>query len=96
MQTFGFHLASLDIRQNSEFHDKALAGLMKASGSKNIYFSDWNEFERLQFLNSELESARPFLGHGMPLEGEAQAVRDCYLVIGEYVKNTELLELARL
>ena len=87
VQTFGFHLASLDIRQNSEFHDKALAGLMKASGSKNIYFSDWNEFERLQFLNSELESARPFLGPGMPLEGEAQAVRDCYLVVGEYVKK---------
>lgn len=87
VQTFGFHLAALDIRQNSEFHDRALAGLMKASGSRNIHFADWNEFERLQFLNSELESARPFLGPGMPLEGEAQAVRDCYLVIGEYVKK---------
>jgi phosphoenolpyruvate carboxylase len=87
VQTFGFHLAALDIRQNSEFHDKALSGLMKASGSRNIHFADWNEFERLQFLNSELESARPFLGPGMPLEGEAQAVRDCYLVVGEYVKK---------
>lgn len=87
IQSFGFHLAALDIRQNSEFHDKALSGLMKASGSKNIYFADWNEFERLHFLNEELESARPFLAPGMPLEGEAQAVRDCYLVISEYVKK---------
>ena len=87
IQVFGFHLAALDIRQNSEFHDKALVGLMKASGSRNIHFADWNEFERLQFLNSELTSARPFLAPGMPLEGEAEAVRDCYLVVAEYVKK---------
>lgn len=87
IQTFGFHLAALDIRQNSEFHDKALSGLMKASGSKNIYFADWNEFERLHYLNEELESARPFLAPGMPLEGEAQSVRDCYLVIADHVKK---------
>ena len=87
IQTFGFHLAAVDIRQNSEFHDRALVGLMKASGSRNIHFADWNEFERLQFLNSELTSARPFLAPGMPLEGEAEAVRDCYLVVAEYVKK---------
>lgn len=87
IQVFGFHLASLDIRQNSEFHDKALVGLIKASGSRNIHFADWNEFERLHFLNTELTSARPFLSPGMPLEGEAEAVRDCYLVLSDYVKK---------
>ncbi len=32
VQTFGFHLSALDIRQNSQFHDLALAQLMVAAG----------------------------------------------------------------
>ena len=32
VQTFGFHLASLDVRQNSRFHDLAMAQLLAAAG----------------------------------------------------------------
>ena len=32
VQSFGFHLAVLDVRQNSAFHDKAVEQLLAASG----------------------------------------------------------------
>jgi phosphoenolpyruvate carboxylase len=60
LETFGFHLAQLDIRQNSAFHDRALSQLMVAAGLDGEDFSDWSEAERLRFLNAELRSPRPF------------------------------------
>ena len=38
VQTFGFHLASLDVRQNSRFHDLAIAQLQAAAGFERADF----------------------------------------------------------
>ncbi len=38
VQCFGFHLAKLDIRQNSAFHDKAISQILKASGETDYDF----------------------------------------------------------
>jgi phosphoenolpyruvate carboxylase len=43
VQTFGFHLASLDIRQNSRFHDLAVAQLLAAAGFDEAGYQDWDE-----------------------------------------------------
>ena len=32
IQSFGFHLMALDVRQNSKFHDAAMAQLLVAAG----------------------------------------------------------------
>ena len=60
---FGFHLAKLDIRQNSAYHDQALEEILTASGHQNPNFGQWSESERLTFINQELKSKRPFLPH---------------------------------
>ncbi len=61
-QTFGLHLAGLDIRNNSEAHDEAAAEIFEAAGipdGKN--FPHWSEEKRRELLVSELKNPRPFL-----------------------------------
>lgn len=84
LETFGFHLAALDVRQNSAWHDRALSQLMIAAGLDGQDFPSWSESERLRFLNSELRSSRPFLHPGARVEGEAGAVLECYRVLAEH------------
>ncbi|BDD10269.1 phosphoenolpyruvate carboxylase [Fulvitalea axinellae] len=87
VQTFGFHLAHLDIRQNSGFHEKAIAQLMDAAGLVGDKFLEWNEEQRVKFLNKELQSNRPFTSRHDNLGHEAQAVLDCYKVLAGYVER---------
>ncbi|MFP4156098.1 MAG: phosphoenolpyruvate carboxylase [Opitutales bacterium] len=87
VDAFGFHLASLDIRQNSAFHDKAIEQLLEASGAEEYDFSNWPEEKRLEFLNKELKSARPFTALTAKMGPEAQAVVDCYRVIAEHTRK---------
>lgn len=79
---FGFHLATLDIRQNSEFHDKAIAQLLVAAGVPDgAEYPAWPEERRIEFLNAELSSTRPFLHEGIVAGPEAAAVLDCFRVL---------------
>jgi len=87
LDVFGFYLARLDIRQNSDFHDQALSQLMVAAGLKGQDFADWPEEERLEFLNSELKSKRPFIFNGQKAGDEADAVLDCYRVMAQHIQN---------
>jgi len=87
VQTFGFHLAALDIRQNSQFHDRAVAQLMAASGMDGNAFLEWDEEQRLAFLNNELTSPRPFTHPDMELGNEAEAVLQSYRVVSDYIKR---------
>ncbi|MDX6767417.1 MAG: phosphoenolpyruvate carboxylase [Candidatus Methylacidiphilales bacterium] len=82
---FGFHLAALDVRQNSAFHDKALSQLMVAAGLDGADFSEWSESERVSFLEKELRSPRPFLHAEAPVGPEATAVLDCYRVLARHL-----------
>ncbi|NJP07466.1 MAG: phosphoenolpyruvate carboxylase [Chloroflexaceae bacterium] len=85
VQTFGFHLARLDIRQNSRFHDLAVAQLMQAAGLPSTDFPAWSEAQRLAFLEEELRSPRPFTRPGMPVGNEASAVLSCYRVLVDHI-----------
>ncbi|MDG5767586.1 phosphoenolpyruvate carboxylase [Balneolales bacterium ANBcel1] len=88
VSTFGFHLASLDIRQNSRFHDAALSQLMEAAGIPDAeHFADWPEEKRLELLNRELETSRPFLRHRHGIGKEADAVLACYRVLYRHVRR---------
>ncbi len=85
LDVFGFHLAELDVRQNSAFHDKAAAQLLVAVGVENgADFAEWSEADRVAFLSAELESPRPFLHWDQSAGPEADAVRDCYRVLAEH------------
>jgi phosphoenolpyruvate carboxylase len=87
VDAFGFHLAALDIRQNSSFHDKAIEQLLEASRAEDTDFGSWSEAKRLAFINKELESARPFTALKAKLGPEAQAVVECYRVIAKHTRK---------
>lgn len=88
VDAFGFHLASLDIRQNSRFHDSALSQLMQAAGVEEAEtFAEWPEERRIDFLNEELKTARPFIRHRHGLGKEADAVLASYRVIYRYARR---------
>ena len=85
VQCFGFHLARLDIRQNSAFHDKAVEQLLAAAGSTDNGFSGWEENRRIEFLSRELQHLRPFLVAGASAGPEADAVLSCYRAVQEHI-----------
>lgn len=81
----GFHLAKLDIRQNSAYHEKALSWILKEAGYQEFNYGSWTEEKRMAFINEELKSKRPFLPPGYPCEGEAENVLNYFRVIKEHV-----------
>lgn len=80
-RAFGFHCASLDIRQNSAFHDRAMGQFLEAAGLEETAYPEWDEEKRRAFLMAELQAPRPFLPRGARLGTEAQAVVDCLEVV---------------
>ncbi|MEM7143547.1 MAG: phosphoenolpyruvate carboxylase [Verrucomicrobiota bacterium] len=88
LEVFGFHLAKLDIRQNSAFHDLAMAQILAAAGVEGGEdFAEWPEERRCEFLLKDLESGRPFLS-GRDATGEqADAVLKCFAVVGRQIRR---------
>ena len=58
VEVFGFHLATLDMRQNSAVHERVLAELLQVSGVCADYRA-LGEEERVALLTAELQSDRP-------------------------------------
>ena len=87
VQAFGFHLAVLDIRQNSQWHDTAVEQLLTAAGIARTDFSCWSESDRVSFLNDELASRRPFSLPDATLGKEADAVLAVFRVIKETIQR---------
>ncbi len=86
VEAFGFHLASLDIRQNSKFHDAAIAQLLRVAGIEDgEQFADWPEERRLELLNSELQTPRPFIRHPQSIGKEADATLACFEVLRDHL-----------
>ena len=57
---FGFHLASLDLRQNSAVHTSTMAELLAAVSVDADYFNK-TEDDRIALLSKELRTPRPLL-----------------------------------
>jgi phosphoenolpyruvate carboxylase len=55
---FGFHLASLDLRQNSDVHERTVAELLEVAAPGTQY-ADLPEDARVALLTRELATARP-------------------------------------
>lgn len=88
IEMFGFHLATLDVRQNSEFHDQAIAEILTAAGIPDGgNFPKWPEEKRLEFLNEELKSQRPFLHDGARIGEYADNVLDTHRVLVRHWKT---------
>lgn len=87
LDVFGFHLAALDIRQNSHFHDLALSQILVAAGLDGADFVHWDEARRVKFLSEELLSPRPFLYYDSNIGPEADSVFGCYSVLRKHIQE---------
>jgi phosphoenolpyruvate carboxylase len=55
---FGFHLATVDLRQNSDVHERVVAELV-AAARPDLNYHALDEEARIEFLLAELATARP-------------------------------------
>ena len=87
-EVFGFHLATLDIRQNSVFHDNAAAQMLSIAGVEDgENFGQWPEEKRVEFLLQELQNDRLFPPWTGDSEKEAGKVMDCFGVLRRHVRE---------
>lgn len=63
--TFGFHLASVDLRQSSDVHERVLTELFSAVKARHngtpLDYATLDEAERIDVLRNELASHRPLV-----------------------------------
>jgi phosphoenolpyruvate carboxylase len=78
VETFGFHLATLDLRQNADVHARVVGELLKVAGVEANY-AGLDETARVQLLRRELQSARllasPYANYGAETLSELAIVR---------------------
>jgi len=85
IKSYGFHTAALDIRQNSAYHDKALSQILVQAGVEDgDSFPQWPEKKRLELMNRELKSLRPFLLPSESAGPEADQLRATYQVVADH------------
>ena len=76
---FGFHLASLDIRQHSRRHASALDALAVAAGElAGRRYEDLDEAERLAFLRRELAGRRLLRSPGQEFDADTAETLDLF------------------
>ncbi len=87
IQTFGFHLACLDIRQNSLFHESAFTQLLEAAGINSNEYTLANDEVRLRIINTELKNSKPLCNDPKLLGPEAKDCFEIYKVIAEEIEH---------
>ncbi len=99
VEAFGFHLATMDVREHAEKHAGAIAEAMSRIGV------DWDSLdraERTRRLASELASPRPLLTRAVRLSDESMhvlgtfdAVRDAHERFGPQVVESAIISMTR-
>ncbi|MDF2389616.1 phosphoenolpyruvate carboxylase, partial [Nostoc ellipsosporum NOK] len=78
VEVFGFHLATLDMRQNSAVHERVVAELLQRAGVCDDYAA-LDEDQRVMLLRHELASPRPlvtpYADYSEETQGELAIVR---------------------
>lgn len=84
-RAFGFHLATLDVRQHSRIHEQALTEIFRLAGVVEDYAA-LDEEAKLRVLTEELANPRPLLAPGAELPEGAARVLDTFAVIREAIR----------
>jgi phosphoenolpyruvate carboxylase len=89
VRAFRFHLATLDLRQNSDVHERVVAELLATAGAEPAY-AKLGEKERVALLAKELATTRPLLSPYLRYSEETEkelaigrAARDIQLAYGQ-------------
>lgn len=73
---FGFHLATVDLRQSSDVHERVLTELFKTAGvrfnDKAVNYGALSEDDRIVLLRQELEQVRPLVSPWMSYSAETE------------------------
>ena len=73
---FGFHLASVDLRQNSDVHERVLTELFEIAGvtwqGKPINYSQLDEDSKQAVLRAELQQTRPLVSPWVTYSAETE------------------------
>lgn len=72
VRVFGFYLAPIDLRQNSDVHERVVAELLRAANPELDYLS-LNEDQRIEVLIGEISSARPLASPYLVYSEETQS-----------------------
>ena len=98
---FGFHLASLDIRQNSAVHERTVGELLEAAAPGTNY-AGMSEDQRIALLANELRTARPLASSFVSYSDETlvelgvlRAAADAHAVFGEAVVPQCIISMSR-
>jgi phosphoenolpyruvate carboxylase len=71
VDVFGFHLATVDVRQNSDVHERVVAELLRAAGAEADYAA-LPEEAKLALLQAELAHPRPLWSPHLAYSDETQ------------------------
>ncbi len=82
IKTFGYHLASLDIRQHSEVYQKCVGEMFRLAGVHPAYRS-LDEQEKVALLQSELESPRPLIPRHAELSDASSELMNTFGVVAK-------------
>ncbi|WP_084135805.1 phosphoenolpyruvate carboxylase [Pollutimonas bauzanensis] len=73
---FGFHLATLDLRQSSDVHERVLTELFKAAevryNGKAVNYSALSEEDRIGLLRQEFQQVRPLVSPWISYSAETE------------------------
>ena len=87
IETFGFHLATLDLRQNADVHERVVAELLKVAGAEQDYLA-LAEKDRVALLRRELATTRPlaspYADYGAETLSELAIARAAAAAHGKY------------
>ena len=81
VDAFGFHLATLDVRQHSDEHAKALDEILTVAGVLSSSYAALPEEDKIALLTHELESPRPLLPFGYKGSDAVTRVLDVFHVV---------------
>ena len=100
VETFGFHLATLDLRQNADVHERVVAELLAVAGVEADYLA-LDEEARVALLRAELATQRPlasaFAAYGEETVSELAIVRaaaEAHARFGREVITTYIISKA--
>ena len=81
ISAFGFHLATLDVREHADAHHDALAQLFDRLHDGGPRYSELGHPERRELLAQELYSPRPLAGSPPPLDEAGARTFDAFKAI---------------
>ena len=85
LKIFGFHLAAVDIRQNSAYHAKAASQMLAAAGFEDWDYASWEPSRQRAFLIKELTSLRPLVPRNSEIGEEAANVLGYFQIVADHI-----------